>query len=70
MAIPITIEKLLAGENISANELYKRLGYSGNASKTFRSSIVELIAEGKIHYASDNMQDANNVLIKDEQLFC
>lgn len=59
------ILELLADENISANELYKRLGYSGNASKTFRSSIEELIAEGKIHYASDNMQDANNVLIKD-----
>ena len=58
------ILELLADENISANELYKRLGYSGNASKTFRSSIEELIAEGKIHYASDNMQDANNVLIK------
>lgn len=59
------ILELLADENISANELYKRLGYSGNASKTFRSSIEELIAEGKIHYASDNMQDANNVLIID-----
>ena len=59
------ILELLADENISANELYKRLGYSGNASKTFRSSIEELIVEGKIHYASDNMQDANNVLIKD-----
>lgn len=58
------ILELLAYENISANELYKRLGYSGNASKTFRSSIEELIVEGKIHYASDNMQDANNVLIK------
>ena len=59
------ILELLAYENISANELYKRLGYSGNASKTFRSGIEELIVEGKIHYASDNMQDANNVLIKD-----
>lgn len=58
------ILELLAYENISANELYKRLGYSGNASKTFRSSIEELIVKGKIHYASDNMQDANNVLIK------
>ncbi|MCQ2505554.1 MAG: putative DNA binding domain-containing protein [Lachnospiraceae bacterium] len=59
------ILELLADDSISANELYKRLGYSGNASKTFRSSIEELISEGKIHYASDNMQDANNVLIKD-----
>ena len=57
--------ELLTNENMSANELYKRLGYSGNASKTFRNCIEELIAEGKIHYASDNMQDAGNVLIKD-----
>ena len=49
---------------MSANELYKRLGYSGNASKTFRSSIGELISEGKIHYAAQSKQDANNVLIK------
>ena len=56
---------LLEEESISANELYKRLGYSGNASKTFRNCVEELIAEGQIHYASDNMQDANNVLVKD-----
>lgn len=56
---------LLDGESVSANELYKRMGYSGNASKTFRNCIEELISEGKIHYASDHMQDANNVLIKD-----
>lgn len=55
----------LTSESISANELYKRLGYSGNASKTFRNCIEDLIAEGKIHYASANMQDANNVLVKD-----
>ena len=51
-------------ESISAGELYKRLGYSGRTSKTFRNCIEELIVEGKVHYASDNMQDANNVLIK------
>ena len=56
--------EVLNSESISANEIYKRLGYSGNASKTFRKSIEELIAEGKIHYASDNMKDANNVLVK------
>lgn len=58
------ILELLDRESISANELYKRLGYSGNASKTFRNSIEELIMEGKIRYASDSMRDANNVLIK------
>lgn len=56
---------VLVGESISANELYKRLGYSGNASKTFSNCIEELIVKGKIHYALDNMQDANNVLVKD-----
>ena len=59
------ILKELDHVNISANALYKRLGYSGNASKTFRICINELIEENKIHYASDNMQNANNVLIKD-----
>lgn len=54
----------LSNKSISANELYKKLGYSGNASKTFRNCITELISEEKIHYASDNMQDANNVLVK------
>ena len=54
----------LEKENISAGELYKRLGYSGRTSKTFRNCVEELIVEGKVHYASDNIQDANNVLIK------
>lgn len=56
----------LEKENISAGELYKRLGYSGRTSKTFRNCIEELIMEGKVHYASDNIQDANNVLIKNQ----
>lgn len=50
--------------NYSANELYKKLGYSGNTSKTFRECVDELILEGKIHYALDKKQDANNVLIR------
>lgn len=54
----------LFAESISTNELYKKLGYSGNASKTFRSCIEELIAEGKIRYASESLRDSNNVLIK------
>ena len=56
---------VLEHESMSANELYRKLGYSGNASKTFRNSIEELIAEKKIHYSSDSMQDSNNVLVKD-----
>lgn len=59
------ILELLTTENLSANGLYKRMGYSGNASKSFRKGIEELIAEGKIHYESDKLQDANNVLVKD-----
>ena len=55
---------LLDKENISANEIYKRLGYSGNTSKTFRNCIEELVTEEKIRYASDNMKDGFNVLIK------
>lgn len=60
------ILELLGVEAISANELYKRLGYSGNASKTFRSSVNELIMEGEIHYSAENKKDANNVLVKNE----
>ena len=53
----------LSEESVSTNELYKRLGYSGNASKTFRGCVEELIAEGKIRYATENKQDSNNVLV-------
>ena len=56
---------LLENENLSMHELYKEIGYSGNASKTFRSCVGELISEGKVHYAAQNKQDATNVLIKD-----
>lgn len=62
------ILELLDGESISANELYKRMGYSGNASKTFRSCIEELIAGKQIYYASDNMQDAYNVLVRNKDV--
>ena len=54
----------LGSKSVSANELYRKLGYSGNASKTFRNCIEELIIEEKIRYGSDNLQDSNNVLIK------
>lgn len=54
----------LEKENLSAGDLYKRLGYSGRTSKTFRTCIEELIDANEIHYSSVNMQDANNVLVK------
>ena len=54
----------LENENLSTHELYNKLGYSGNASKTFRNCVGELISEGKVRYAAQSKQDANNVLIK------
>ena len=62
--IKTIVLEVLDNESISMNELYKRLGYSGNASKTFRNCIEELISDGKIYYAADCKQDSNNVLIK------
>ena len=62
--IKALILEALSAESVSTNELYKRLGYSGNASKTFRDCIDELIAEERIHYASESLKDSNNVLIK------
>ena len=62
--IKALILEVLSTESISTNELYKKLGYSGNASKTFRNCIEELIAEGEIRYATENKQDSNNVLMK------
>ena len=62
--IKVLILEELEIHNYSANDLYSKLGYSGNASKTFRICIDELIKENKIHYALDNKQNGNNVLIK------
>ena len=62
--IKVLILDALSVESVSTNELYKKLGYYGNASKTFRSCVEELIDEGKIRYAAENKQDSNNVLIK------
>lgn len=50
--------------SMSSGELYKKLGYSGNPSKTFKKCINDLITESKIYYSSDNIQDSNNKLIK------
>ena len=54
----------LSVESVSTNELYKKLGYSGNASKTFRCCVEELIAEGNIRYAAESKKDSKNVLVK------
>ena len=67
--IKVLILDALSVESVSTNELYKKLGYSGNAPKSFRSCIEELIAEGKIRYSLNNKQDSSNVLIKNIHSF-
>lgn len=56
------ILETLDKESYSANELYRCLGYSGNASKTFREIIEELIDENIIYNSSTCVRDSNNVL--------
>lgn len=56
------ILETLDKESYSANELYRNLGYSGNASKTFREIIEELIDENIIYNSSTYVRDSNNVL--------
>ena len=56
------ILETLDKESYSANELYRSLGYSGNASKTFREIIEELIDENIIYNSSTYVRDSNNVL--------
>lgn len=54
----------LDNEGFSTSELYKKLGYSGNISKTFRSCVDELITEGLIHNVSGKKRNTPNILIK------
>lgn len=54
----------LEKESASASNLYKKLGYSGNISKTFRTCIVELIKEDKISYNEKTVNSPNALLIK------
>lgn len=56
------ILETLDKESYSVNELYRSLGYSGNASKTFREIIEELIDENIIYNSSTCVRDSNNVL--------
>lgn len=62
--IKTLVLKQLETQNCSANELYRKLGYSGNASKVFRTCIDELIKQHKIRYSMKNKQNASNVLMK------
>lgn len=54
----------LTNKNMSANELYRNLGYSGNASKTFRECIARLLDKGEIEYFINNMRASTNVLVR------
>ena len=54
--------KLLQNEELSSGEVYKRLGYSGNPSKTFSECIEILISEGKIEYTSEKINASDNTL--------
>ncbi len=54
--------KELKKENLSAVEIYARLGYSGNPSKTFSKCIDELIESSKIEYTSKKRNASDNTL--------
>lgn len=56
------ILKELHRKKMSSHELYLKMGYSGNPSKTFRECVDELIKKGKVAYDSDIKQNSNNVL--------
>ncbi len=54
----------LEEKNLSASNIYKELGYSGNISKTFRECIEELILDSKIKYLEENINASNNLISK------
>ena len=56
------IMKVLKNENLSVASLYVRLGYSGNASKTFRSCVDELIKSNKIEYCNESIKSKDSAL--------
>ncbi len=51
-------------KNMSTNEIYRNIGYSGGLSKTFRECIKDLIEEHKIKYQEENKNAPNNLLTK------
>ena len=58
------ITNILEDDSYSANEIYKKLGYSGNVSNTFRKCVNDLIEEEKIEYSSNKLNNSYNVLVK------
>ena len=53
---------LLQREELSSGEVYKRLGYSGNPSKTFSECLAKLLVEGRIEYTSQKVNASDNTL--------
>ncbi|MFR5527320.1 MAG: ATP-binding protein [[Clostridium] innocuum] len=58
------ILEILEENDLSASEIYKRMGYTGGISKTFRICINELIEESKICYLNKNKNAPNNLITK------
>lgn len=56
------ITELLQTEDLSAGDIYKRLGYSGNPSKTFSECVEKLLSERKVEYTSNNKNASDNTL--------
>ena len=56
------IMELLQTGELSSGEVYKRLGYSGNPSKTFSNCVEKLITDGYIEYTSQKVNASDNTL--------
>lgn len=54
----------LQKESLSALNLYRKLGYSGSVSKTFRQCLDELIKESKIEYMEVDKKNSPHNLIR------
>ncbi len=62
--IKVLILEVLEEKDLSATSIYRKLGYSGNLSKTFRKCIEELVLDSKIKYLEENINASNNLLTK------
>lgn len=62
--IKVLILEALEEKDLSATSIYRKLGYSGNLSKTFRKCIEELVFDSKIRYLEENINASNNLLTK------
>lgn len=57
------ILETLNENNMSMNQLYYELGYSGNPSKSFSTCVNDLIREDAIEYSDTSKHSSSNVLI-------